>query len=173
MLKRWLISIVLSFVVTLFAYATYGFNRRNVIIYVVLIAIQYAALFVMAGAAHLGLRVHGLRSRFAETLRLFSAVMIPIAPLLTLVSLPGVQRTTLPRTLADLYSRFSTLDDTALSTVVAVLHPIVVAAALFVFGVFIVRVIAHYGFEPRRAVRAIAFGVAVLAPLAAIVAPLW
>ena len=173
MLKRWLVSIVLSFAVTLFAFATYGFSRRNVIIYVVLIAAQYAALFAMAGAAHMGLRVHGLSSRFAETLGVFSDVMIPIAPLLTLVSLPGVQRTTLPRTLADLYSRFSTLDNTALSTADAVLHPIVVAVALFVLGAFIVRVIAHYRFDARRAVRAVAFGVAVLAPLAAIVAPLW
>jgi hypothetical protein len=170
-LKRWLLAIGLSFVATLFAYLTYGFTVRN--IYVLLIVVQYAALFAAACAAHWGLRLYRLDSRFGDTLGIYSAVIIPIAPLLTLVSLPGVQRTTLPRSLAELYSRFSVLDDTLLSTVVAVLHPLVVAVALFVFGAFIARVSAHYRFEPCRTVRAIAFGVAVLAPLAAIVGPLW
>lgn len=66
------------------------------------------------------------------------------------------------------YSRFSTLDDTALSMVVAVLHALVVAMALFVFGAFVVRISGHYGFDARRTVRAVGFGVAVLAAIAAL-----
>ncbi|MEK6371098.1 MAG: hypothetical protein AABO58_00195 [Acidobacteriota bacterium] len=147
---------------------TYGFTARNVIIYVSLVVAQYAALFAVVCAAHWGLRVYGLRSKFRETVNIYGIVVIPIAPLLTLVSLPGLQRTSLPETLSELYSRFSTLDDTALSMVVAVLHPLVVAMALFVFGAFVVRISGHYGFDARRTVRAIGFGVAVLTPIAAL-----
>jgi heme/copper-type cytochrome/quinol oxidase subunit 4 len=175
----WVVSIALSILLTSVAYYSYGFTARNICIYLSAVVSLYAALLALAYLLHCALRIYKLPSRWAESFCLYTLVIAPFAPFVTLVSLPGLHRlmtvpidrhTTLNAFLKQLWSMATVLDDAPATMVIAALHPFVVVTGLFSLATFIVLISDYYEVDERRAAHAVAFGVAIFAPV--IIAPL-
>ena len=170
----WVVSIALSILMSTLAYYSYGFTVRNVCIYLSAAVTLYAALVVLAYLLHRALLIYKLPSRFTETFYLFTLVIAPFAPFVTLVSLPGIHRlTTVPvdqhptltQFLKYTWSLATTLDGAPMTMVIAVLHPFVVVTGLFLLATFIVLIAGYYDVDERRTTHAVAFGLAVFPPL--------
>ena len=176
----WCVCGLVSIAVTFLAYASYGFTRANVIGHLSTVVVQYVALLAWVWALHRVLRLYRIPSVFSDTFCLFTTVAVPVAPFVTLVALPGVQRALEVRAaiesigIRDLLREgwliASTLDDERITQFIAVLHPVVVLAGLIVLATFVVRAGEHYGADKRRTAHATGFGLAVGLPL--VVTPL-
>ena len=179
----WLAAIVLSMAITSLAYYTYGLTAENVTLHLAAVLAEYVTLVALGYAFHSALRIYGVSSSFAATFSIYTVLAAPLAPFVTLASIPGVQRALLLTSeigrykslpfidlTRELWFAFNTLDHGVVTIVIAAVHPVVVAAGfLVVLPTFAVMASEHYGVDEPRIVRAVALGLAIFLPL--IIAP--
>ncbi|HEX8153128.1 MAG TPA: hypothetical protein VF698_08395 [Thermoanaerobaculia bacterium] len=175
----WFASFFLSLVVASPLYYGHGL-KSEAAFHLVSILLQYVGLFLVAWCFHRALLMYGVRSNFVDTFVLQTIISAGLAPLFTLASLPAKLRMlTLVRAAPKVteWWVFDVLKRVFASpvrqgTVIEIADLAALPLLMLIVAVGLARLLPmlrdHYGADSWRLVRALSFGVGVLAPIPAV-----